>query len=429
MFQVRPISHQAVFNTNAYIMLYELECPPFPPKTQSNGTSSKMKVAPAAAVTATSSATSSNNNVYTSTNHTDNNVKENSAPSTNNKLKLNGSRVVYGPELPPKMEITAIPSVAVGAPSTSTALNQNGIVSSSNSKGDNRTKLNGNSSSSYQNVLPSLSSSSSSSSSDSESETQQEKDLNHGGVLCHKTNSNNNNVKDTNTTFETTKVSAFSENQKNKSAKTFTYRTSSSASSQDVNSSNSFPQSRTCFPTNASSLSKGNKENGCSSKTSETLTLNQSTATTPNNNNNGQSLTKLVPYDVDDDDDENSSSEEFEKNTSPSSQGNNRTGNATTFATRAVNPSPISNDRIVTKATSADWQVTSSTDHGAHEPSNEGKKKTSKINTFLVCFHIKKILEYNSQFSNVMGRGRGLPIQGLNYLKYVNPRVGETSIC
>lgn len=35
-FKVRVISHQAVFNTNAYIMLYELESSPFTPKSAVN---------------------------------------------------------------------------------------------------------------------------------------------------------------------------------------------------------------------------------------------------------------------------------------------------------------------------------------------------------------------------------------------------------
>ncbi|XP_044270143.1 ubiquitin carboxyl-terminal hydrolase 36 [Tribolium madens] len=73
---VRVISHQAVFNTNAYIMLYELESSPF--TKSNNGTNNKIKPP------LSSEANTSNNT---------------------SKASLNGigftSDKVYGPELPP----------------------------------------------------------------------------------------------------------------------------------------------------------------------------------------------------------------------------------------------------------------------------------------------------------------------------------------
>lgn len=83
---MRPISHQAVFTTNAYIMLYELESAAFPPKL--NG-ASKLKSSAASADSEDSS-----------------------------KVQMNGttSKKVYGPEIPPNFE---------------KLLGQNGIVSNS----------------------------------------------------------------------------------------------------------------------------------------------------------------------------------------------------------------------------------------------------------------------------------------------------------
>lgn len=82
LLQVRPISHQAVFSTNAYIMLYELESAPFAQKP-STITSNKLK------------ALSGNNNNGNST-------QINKEQTFVNATKANGitSDKVYGPELP-----------------------------------------------------------------------------------------------------------------------------------------------------------------------------------------------------------------------------------------------------------------------------------------------------------------------------------------
>ncbi|KAJ3662822.1 hypothetical protein Zmor_007147 [Zophobas morio] len=75
--QVRVISHQAVFNTNAYIMLYELESSPFTQKSN-NATNNKVKspLSPETSTSSTSPKTSTNGIGFT-------------------------SDKVYGPELPP----------------------------------------------------------------------------------------------------------------------------------------------------------------------------------------------------------------------------------------------------------------------------------------------------------------------------------------
>ncbi|XP_056635240.1 ubiquitin carboxyl-terminal hydrolase 36 [Diorhabda sublineata] len=107
---VRPISHQAVFNTNAYIMLYELESSPYSQKsTASTILVSKMK---------TPSLSTETNPVACSSNS--------SSASSSSALKSfpNGigftSDKVYGPELPPDRVESS----------------RNGYVTSSNGKGE-----------------------------------------------------------------------------------------------------------------------------------------------------------------------------------------------------------------------------------------------------------------------------------------------------
>lgn len=83
LLQVRPISHQAVFSTNAYIMLYELESAPFAQKP-STITTNKLKTLPG-----------NTSGISTQLNN------EQSFVAT----KTNGitSDKVYGPELPASM--------------------------------------------------------------------------------------------------------------------------------------------------------------------------------------------------------------------------------------------------------------------------------------------------------------------------------------
>ncbi|KAI4472224.1 ubiquitin carboxyl-terminal hydrolase [Holotrichia oblita] len=162
---VRPISHQAVFSTNAYIMLYELECPPFAQKTQNNGSASATASTTSSSSTSSSSAASascspagkikanlssssnSNNNnnsnssnsltVHNSkdqpernkptpslSNNNDNNNNNNSGGGGKSQQTVNGSAraPVYGPELPPNL--SALVTLSAEA-------EQNGVVSSS----------------------------------------------------------------------------------------------------------------------------------------------------------------------------------------------------------------------------------------------------------------------------------------------------------
>lgn len=77
IFQVRPISHQAVFSTNAYIMLYELESAPFAQKP-STVVNNKVK-----------------NN---SSNSCSSNSEESLVSVKSNGISSN--KVVYGPQLP-----------------------------------------------------------------------------------------------------------------------------------------------------------------------------------------------------------------------------------------------------------------------------------------------------------------------------------------
>lgn len=106
---VRPISHQAVFNTNAYIMLYELESSPFSQKSTISTIVSKIK---------TPSLSTETNPVACSSNS--------SSASSTSALKPfpNGigftSDKVYGPELPPDRVESS----------------RNGYVTSSNGKGE-----------------------------------------------------------------------------------------------------------------------------------------------------------------------------------------------------------------------------------------------------------------------------------------------------
>nr|XP_022901979.1 ubiquitin carboxyl-terminal hydrolase 36 [Onthophagus taurus] len=108
---VRPISHQAVFNTNAYIILYELECPPFPQKA--NGLTT----------VASKTASSTTNNTSTSSSVSLDTI----SPSHPTKPHINGntSNKVYGPELPPEKQKQLEKQEKVSQSS------QNGAVSSS----------------------------------------------------------------------------------------------------------------------------------------------------------------------------------------------------------------------------------------------------------------------------------------------------------
>lgn len=82
--QVRPISHQAVFNTNAYIMLYELESPPFAQKSS----------------TSVSKVKSSNTLIETKSISTNANASNVRSPKTLTNGVGFTSNKVYGPELP-----------------------------------------------------------------------------------------------------------------------------------------------------------------------------------------------------------------------------------------------------------------------------------------------------------------------------------------
>ncbi|CAG9862079.1 unnamed protein product [Phyllotreta striolata] len=105
---VRPISHQAVFNTNAYIMFYELESSPYSQAAKPSTVTSKLKTPPA--TEASSSSCSSN-------------ASSSNVPSASKQFS-NGigftSDKVYGPELPPDR----VPEKL------------NGHVTSSNGKGE-----------------------------------------------------------------------------------------------------------------------------------------------------------------------------------------------------------------------------------------------------------------------------------------------------
>ncbi|KAJ8933865.1 hypothetical protein NQ314_013718 [Rhamnusium bicolor] len=98
--KVRPISHQAVFNTNAYIMLYELESSPFAQKSAT--TTSKLKMS----------------GPIPEPNHLSSNSNTSSSSSSSvPKTVINGigftSNKMYGPELPPdRLEKTTNGSVS-----------------------------------------------------------------------------------------------------------------------------------------------------------------------------------------------------------------------------------------------------------------------------------------------------------------------------
>ncbi|CAG9833091.1 unnamed protein product [Diabrotica balteata] len=89
---VRPISHQAVFNTNAYIMLYELESSPYSQKSAPATVTSKLK---------TSTPTAEASSVACSSNSTTVNSANASTKSFANGIGFTSGKV-YGPELPPE---------------------------------------------------------------------------------------------------------------------------------------------------------------------------------------------------------------------------------------------------------------------------------------------------------------------------------------
>ncbi|KAJ8924649.1 hypothetical protein NQ315_000800 [Exocentrus adspersus] len=86
---VRPISHQAVFNTNAYIMLYELESSPFAQKSATM--TSKLKIP---------GPTSEYALLSTSTGNTSNTSGTCTPKTITNGIGFTSDKV-YGPELPP----------------------------------------------------------------------------------------------------------------------------------------------------------------------------------------------------------------------------------------------------------------------------------------------------------------------------------------
>ncbi|CAG9833090.1 unnamed protein product [Diabrotica balteata] len=107
---VRPISHQAVFNTNAYIMLYELESSPYSQKSAPATVTSKLK---------TSTPTAEASSVACSSNSTTVNSANASTKSFANGIGFTSGKV-YGPELPPERIENS----------------RNGYVTSSNGKGE-----------------------------------------------------------------------------------------------------------------------------------------------------------------------------------------------------------------------------------------------------------------------------------------------------
>ncbi|KAJ8968419.1 hypothetical protein NQ317_002174 [Molorchus minor] len=118
---VRPISHQAMFNTNAYIMLYELESSPFTQKVTTS--TSKLKMSSPALETNQTNQISCNSNT---------NVNRNIPKTVLNGIGFTSDRV-YGPELPPtRLEKTTNGSVS----STSTNGNSKHINSPSTSTSD-----------------------------------------------------------------------------------------------------------------------------------------------------------------------------------------------------------------------------------------------------------------------------------------------------
>uniref|UniRef100_A0A6P7FG43 Ubiquitin carboxyl-terminal hydrolase 36 n=1 Tax=Diabrotica virgifera virgifera TaxID=50390 RepID=A0A6P7FG43_DIAVI len=108
--KVRPISHQAVFNTNAYIMLYELESSPYSPKSAPATVTSKLK---------TSTPTAETSSVACSSNSSTVNSVTASTKSYANGIGFTSGKV-YGPELPPDRIENS----------------RNGYVTSSNGKGE-----------------------------------------------------------------------------------------------------------------------------------------------------------------------------------------------------------------------------------------------------------------------------------------------------
>ncbi|XP_019867930.2 ubiquitin carboxyl-terminal hydrolase 36 isoform X2 [Aethina tumida] len=113
---VRPISHQAVFNTNAYIMLYELESSPYSQKTTLTASAAPVKTKPVADF---SQASSSSTNTAGLTSK----ASTNGVGYTSNK--------VYGPELPPNRLIVKTNGLV-----SSSMVNGNGKKHNSSSGSD-----------------------------------------------------------------------------------------------------------------------------------------------------------------------------------------------------------------------------------------------------------------------------------------------------
>lgn len=211
IFQVRPISHQAVFNTNAYIMLYELEHAAFPAKTQNSVVSSSSTASPSstcasgkAKATVTVNDGSANTNIgaancYSNANNSitagsssgaiavhysnksqqqdcnsdgahDKSNNKSSSILNRNRLQLNGSRVYRSERSAPNLDPVATTSAPYGHNGTSAASSSAGNGGNAGNNGLPRhchvRKVNGG-------TTLFSSSSSTSSSSDSDSEQQQ----------------------------------------------------------------------------------------------------------------------------------------------------------------------------------------------------------------------------------------------------------------
>ncbi|KRT83654.1 Peptidase [Oryctes borbonicus] len=500
---VRPISHQAVFSTNAYIMLYELECPPFTQKTQNNCNSvssaatssapttstsiaascsprSKAKVANSGDCAGTSSSSSilntltvhttnkiqqsdrgnssgkkllsSTNNGVSGLSRGTNNSGNNNVGNTginNNKLQVNGTArvVVYGPELPPDLDMlvtlattmvtstttTSTTNVAVASASLAVNPEQNGAVSSSATRnGEDKKLIATNSIDQRHRHHYSVATSSSSSSTEKNDSTQQthRKNLKHSHQAILPTLiGRNRTMIQQNGDASTSSTSSLIGVQPFKAATQFARNSEDAA----VAVNNSSSPARSCSSSSVSSLSSNVGRGDSNSPKATTDSLKTATSRVATG-----TITKLlVPYDVDDDDEDEDEEEREEGKATPRNEidamdceNSNSDGSSSssccifvdkggggcnavdgnddgktipraitttttimtttcTNTTTALKPIIASETtlmladdtpRVPTKATTTDWQVTSSIDRSEQIPSSEGhswnKKRT-----------------------------------------------------